>query len=166
MARVRDKLHPSPRYEGDFYSWALEQAALLRDGRLDLLDLENLAEEVESLGKREARELRSRCGTLLTHLLEWQFQPLQRSYGRSGTIRRERREIERHLLAKPGLKPLHQELFADIHPTARDDASAETDLPPETFPEACPYTLEQAMDPAFWPGGEDMPERGARGRRR
>jgi hypothetical protein len=166
MARAHDKLHPPSSYESDFYSWALEQAALLRARRFDLLDLENIVEEIESLARGEARELRSRYGTLLTHLLKWQFQPERRSYSWAGTIRRERVEIGKHLRDNPGLKPRRAELLEDSYDGARLQAVADTALPPEHFPEACPYTLEQAMDPAFWPGGEEMPEQGTRRRRR
>jgi hypothetical protein len=166
MARVRDKLSFSSSYEDDFYGWALEQAALLRARSFDLLDLDNIAEEIESLARGEARELRSRYGTLLTHLLKWQFQPERRSYSWLGTIRRERVEIDKHLRDNPGLKPRRSALFADSYDGARLQAVADTALPPEHFPETCPYTLEQATDPTFWPGGAAMPPRPARGRRR
>jgi hypothetical protein len=159
MATAREKLRPRHSYEEDGYSWALEQAEVLRARRFDLLDAENVAEEIEDLGKSLANELRSRYGTLVTHLLKWQIQPERRSHNWAGTIRRERREIERHLRLDPGLKARREELFADACDTARDDATVETNLPPSRFPESCPYSLEQAMDPAFWPGGEEMPPR-------
>jgi hypothetical protein len=165
MATAREKLRPRHSYEEDGYSWALEQAELLRARRFDLLDAENVAEEIESLGKSFANELRSRYGALVMHLLKWQFQPERRSHSWAGTIRRERREIERHLRLNPGLKARREELFADTYATARDDATVETNLPPSRFPEACPYTPGQAMDPGFWPGGAEIPDRTEHGRR-
>jgi Domain of unknown function DUF29 len=166
MATAREKLRPRHSYEEDGYSWALEQAELLRARRFDLLDVENVAEEIEDLGKSFANELRSRYGTLVMHLLKWQFQPERRSNSWAGTIRRERREIGRHLRLNPGLKSSREELFADAYDTARDDATVETNLPPGRFPETCPYVLEQTMDPAFWPGGEELPVRPRRHRAR
>ena len=159
MATHRTALQPSSAYDSDGYSWALEQAALLRARRFDLIDVENIAEEIESLGKSLANELRRRYGTLLTHLLKWQFQPEHRSYSWSGTIRRERVEISKHLRDNPGLKPRRDELFQDSYDGARLQAAAEANLPPERFPAACPYTLEQAMEADFWPGGQDLPQR-------
>jgi hypothetical protein len=152
MATVRERARPAPGYDTDFYSWALEQAALLRARRFAALDLEHLAEEVEDLAKAQARELRSRYETLTLHLLKWLVQPGQRSWGWVGTIRRERLLIAEHLDENPGLKPRRAELFDRAYGAARAGAAAETGLPEERFPGACPFTLEQAMDEGFWPG--------------
>ena len=54
-------------YDADFYGWANEQAALLREGRLAEADIANIAEEIESMGRSEKRELTSRLAVLLTH---------------------------------------------------------------------------------------------------
>ena len=152
MAKAREAL-PSPSlYEQDFYSWALEQAAHLHAGRLAELDLANLAEEIEGLARAEARELKSRYATLLMHLLKWELQPEQRSASWAGTIARERVEIEEQLDDNPGLKPRQTELFAKAYRSARAGAAAKTKLPSSRFPSICPYTLEQAIDEAFWPG--------------
>ena len=166
MARAKRELPTLPRYEADFYGWALQQALLLRERRFDLLDLENLAEEVEDLARRHADALQGRFEVLVQHLLKWKFQPSERSHGWAGTIRRERGKIARLLEKNPGLKPRRFELFAEAFDGARAGAAIESDLPFEDFPEVCPYTLDQAMDPAFWPGGEAMPERSRRGRHR
>lgn len=159
MATAREQLRPAATYEGDFYGWALRQAALLRERRFDLVDLENLAEEMEGLARSEARELRSRYETLLRHLLKWAFQPERRSSSWEITIVRERREILEHLGDNPSLQPRRPELFAKAYRTARDNAAIETRLPLERFPADSPYTLDQAMDPLFWPGGKELPER-------
>lgn len=159
MATIREQLRPAATYDGDFYGWALRQASLLRERRFDLLDLENLAEEVEGLARSEAKELRSRYETLLQHLLKWEFQPEKRSSSWEITIVRERREILEHLADNPSLQPRRSELFAKAYLTARDNAAIETGLPLRRFPVDNPYTLDQATDPPFWPGGRDVPER-------
>lgn len=165
MATARGQLQEAATYDSDFYSWALRQAALLRERRFDLLDVENLAEEVEDLARRHADALQSRYETLIQHLLKWEFQPQERSYSWMGTIRRERGKIAQLLKKFPGLKPLSLELFRDAFDAARVEAAIDADLPIEHFPEVCPYTPEQAMDPEFWPGGRDMPVRDGRRRR-
>ncbi len=110
------------------------------------------------MGKREAKELQSRLETLLAHLLKWELQPHQRSHSWAGTVRRERGKIAAHLADNPGLKPRCAELFGKAFASAREDAAIETNLPGDLFPTACPYTLEQAMNPAFWPGpGQPQP---------
>jgi hypothetical protein len=70
---------PNRNYEHDFYAWANEQAALLRAGELAQADIEHIAEEIESMGKTEKRELVSRLRVLMLHLLKWRFQPLGRT---------------------------------------------------------------------------------------
>ena len=62
-------------YDTDFYAWAHEQAALLRSGRLAEADIEHIAEEIETLGRAEKRELVRRLTVLLLHCLKWRFQP-------------------------------------------------------------------------------------------
>jgi hypothetical protein len=167
MARAkRELLGPPPVYETDFYSWALEQGALLRDRRFAELDVENLIDEVEALARGAAKELRHRYATLLAHLLKRQFQPERRSSSWEITIGRQRREIPEHLDENPGLQPRQAELFGKAYLTARDDAAIETGLPLGRFPAENPYTLEQAMDAEFWPGGREMLVRESRQRRR
>ena len=152
MATARNALRPGATYEGDFYTWLIEQAALVRDRRLDALDVENVAEELEGLARAQVSELRSRYTTLLLHLLKWEFQPSKRTSSWVGTIIRERGEINEHLQDNPSLKPRRMELFARAYESARLGASIETRLPTRVFPKANPYALGQAMHRDFWPG--------------
>ena len=91
-------------YDQDFYAWANTQAALLRAGKLEAADIENIAEEIESMGKSEKRELVNRLVVLLLHLLKWQFQPDQRGTSWTATIRIQRRDLAVHLDDNPSLK--------------------------------------------------------------
>ena len=142
-------------YDTDAYTWAMTQADALRRRSANEIDWDNVAEEIESVGKSQASELRSRYITLLLHLLKWRFQPERRTRSWENTVRRERREIVRHLTGNPGLKPDREELFASAYETARLDASTETDLPLESFPQDNPFGLDQAMDEGFWPDAKD-----------
>ena len=100
-------------YEDDFYAWTVEQARLLRSGEFSELDIENIAEELESMGRSDKREIESRLSVLLAHLLKWQLQVGLRSRSWSGTIREQREHIEEACRRK-GLaddnRRLHHEL--------------------------------------------------------
>jgi len=146
----------STAYEQDFYTWSQEQAAFLRQGRLDLLDLENLAEEVESMGKSERREFVSRLAIIIGHLLKLQIQTdrtgvNERSWRSS--VKTQRYRLARHLRENPGLK--NPAILADVLELGwwdgRDLAIRETGIEETCFPATCPYTLEQVLDDAFWP---------------
>lgn len=156
MAEI-DTATPGIRYEDDVYSWSLEQAAALRRAarsRINLptpVDFLNVAEEIESLGISQLRELYSRYRVLLAHLLKWQRQPEQRSGSWRATIRLQRDEIEKLLRTSPGLKPKRAVELAEAYAPARLDAADETGLGEAEFPEACPWTLEQVEDSRFWP---------------
>src|SRR5437764_15085431 len=80
-------------YDDDFYAWAEEQARLLRAGEFSQLDIENIAEALESMGRSDKREIESRLEALLMHLLKWQLQLNLRSPSWSGTLRQQRRRI-------------------------------------------------------------------------
>ncbi len=142
---------PNTNYDTDFYAWANEQAVLLRSGKLREADIEHIAEEIESMGRTEKRELVSRLTVLLLHLLKWKFQPGQRGASWQVTIRNQRRALMRHLSDNPSLTPQLPEAVEDAYFAARGDAYAETGLSEETFPDVCPWQFEQLMDAEFWP---------------
>jgi hypothetical protein len=132
-------------YEQDFYKWTQEQAELLKAGALSQLDVENLIEEIESIGKSQKRALISRITVLLMHLLKWDYQPDRRSGSWKSTIITQRKEIKRLLKDNPGLKSIITEMLTETYLDAAEIASAETELPESTFPETCPYTIEHIM---------------------
>jgi hypothetical protein len=138
-------------YEQDFYAWTREQAELLRGGILAGADLDHIAEEIESMGKREKRELESRLAVLLLHLLKWQFQPALRGTSWQTTIRIQRLDIAKLLADSPSLKAVIPDITHGAYETAAIRAGAETGLPEAAFPTACPWDFEQIMDPAVWP---------------
>ena len=138
-------------YERDFYAWANEQAALLRAGKLNCADIDYIAEEIESIGRGEKRELINRLTVLLLHLLKWQFQPERRGKSWRITIEQQRDDIDEHLADNPSLKLLVAGAIASAYRKARLEAERETDLDRSTFPATCPFTFEQMRDEAFWP---------------
>ena len=140
-----------PRYEDDLYAWALENASLLRAGRLTEIDALHIAEELEDMSKSERRALRSHLDNLLLHLLKWQYQPTHRGVSWKLSIRNPRHRIGIILEDSPSLRPQIQGLIMDEYPAARLDAIDETGLPETSFPVDCPFTLEQVIDQAFWP---------------
>jgi hypothetical protein len=138
-------------YERDFYAWAIEQAALLRAGRLAEADLENIAEEIESMGRSEKRELTNRLRVLLMHLLKWRHQPTLRSKSWRNTIAVQRDDIGEHLADNPSLKDKLPQALSSAYRKATLEAATETGIDSSTFPSACPWTYDQIMDAAFWP---------------
>jgi hypothetical protein len=138
-------------YEQDFYAWANEQAALLRAGQLAAADIVHIAEEIESMGKTEKRELVSRLTILLLHLLKWRFQPLLQGPSWRATIRIQRRDLTRHLADNPSLKARLGEAIQDAYGNAIIRAAAETGFLESTFAPDCPWTFDQFMAEDFWP---------------
>ena len=139
-------------YERDFYAWTKEQARLLREGRLGDADIGNIAEEIESMGRGEKRELVSRLRVLLAHLLKWEHQPGRRGNSWRLTIANARDELADVLRDNPSFKPLLPESIDTAYTRARRDAARETRLTLGRFPERCPWGFEQMMDEGFWPG--------------
>jgi len=139
-------------YETDFYAWTQEQAKLLRHHQWSELDLLNLIEEIESLGRQERQEVRNRLSVLTGHLLKWEYQPEQRSRSWLATIRVQRRETLKLLSDNPSLKPYLEEALQEAYQNGRDLASGETNLSLSNLPKECSYTLEEMLSDRFYPG--------------
>jgi hypothetical protein len=136
-------------YMRDFYSWLMEQARLVREGRWDALDRENLAEEIESLGREQFNKLEGALRVLLTHILKWDHQPKLRSRSWMLSIKAQRTEVENVLSDNPGLKPRIPEALARGYRRARIEAAKETGLEESEFPETCRYSFDELMSRAF-----------------
>ncbi|MDY7014644.1 MAG: DUF29 domain-containing protein [Cyanobacteriota bacterium] len=139
-------------YEIDFYAWTQEQAKFLKHQQWNQLDLPNLIEEIESLGKQQRAELRNRLKVLLGHLLKWEYQASKRSRSWLSTIRIQRFDIVELLEENPSLKPYLQEALQLAYTKGKALASGETNLPLKTFPTSCPYPLEEILSDRFYPG--------------
>jgi hypothetical protein len=143
----------TPDYDTDFYAWTQAQAAAIRAKEVTALDIDHLAEEVEDLGRAVRKAIGSQLERLLSHLLKWQYDPATdpRRLWRV-TIRHARREIADDLAENRSLQGYPAERLSLAYRRARLDAADETDLPLTTFPEACPWPIEQVLDDDFWPG--------------
>ncbi|MEZ5673355.1 MAG: DUF29 domain-containing protein [Thiotrichaceae bacterium] len=144
-------------YEQDFHGWLNSQINLLKQGRISEIDAKNLIEELESMAGRDRNELLSHFKILIAHLLKWQFQLKQLSdrwsefKGSSwrDTIIEQRSEIHDQLENSPSLKHHLSEIVTKSYPKAVSLAVDETQLPRATFPNICPYTIEQLLDKYF-----------------
>lgn len=141
----------TPSHQQDYYGWARHNAELLRAGRLGEIDSENIAEELEDMGGSKERELESRLGILLAHLLKWVYQPERRGNSWKATICEQRRRIARLLRKNPSLKSKLEEAFQEGYGDARLIAMRETGMDENHFPETCPFRLEDSLDDGFWP---------------
>lgn len=158
MSAARLKEHASSpaagrtAYDLDFYTWTLEQAAALRGRKLSALDIDNLAEEIEDLGKEVFAELRNSFRVILVHMLKWDHQPERRSGSWAGSIETHRLDIEDIVRDNPALRPRQEEGVELAFRQARIKAAVEMKRDKASLPTACPYTLDEILNRPFeWP---------------
>lgn len=138
-------------YQNDFYQWTQQQADLLRQGAFSELDVENLIEEIETTGRSQRDAIGSHLVIILMHMLKWRYQPERRSTTSwRDSVVNGRIQIDDLLENNPSLNSKVQSLIERGYPKARRYASRETDLPLATFPEECPFTIEQITGD-YWP---------------
>ena len=136
-------------YERNFYSWLLEQARHLRDGHLDALDRDNLAEEIEALGQEQFNKLVSALRVLMSHMLKWDHQPALRSRSWALSIEEQRLEIADVLSDNPDLRPRVGEAIVRAYRRAHIEAAKETGLDETGFAATCPYSFDDIMTRVF-----------------
>jgi hypothetical protein len=143
--------------DDDFALWAAEQGALLRARKFDRVDLENLAEEIEDLGRSGRHEIGSRLEVLLQHLLKWEFQPEGRTRSWRATILEQRSRIADVIEESPSLRTYPATRLERAYILGRNEAITDTELNETVFPEACPYSIDRVLDLSFLPGKEAAP---------
>ncbi len=139
-------------YDRDFAAWAEEQARLLKARSVTGLDWENLAEEIDSLGRSERQEIRRRLLILLHHLLKWQFQPDERSNNWRASILEQRQRIEDILDESRSLRSFPARALDREYRLARLKAAGDTGLPLNLFPIEPPYSIADILSDGFFPG--------------
>lgn len=150
----KEKCIMYPKYDEDFYGWAMATALLLKQGKFNEVEMNKIIEEMESLGKSHKREFRSRSGVLIAHLLKCQYQLEMKDIKEKswkGTITIQRIDLNDLLDENPSLKSYVQELMPKAYQYALAILSEETPLDLKNFPTECPYTFEQIMDEEFYP---------------
>ena len=159
MAKAkRDLAQAQSLYERDFFAWTQQQAALLRRASARAptagLDFQNLAEEIESLGKRDRRALISQIARVIEHLLKLQYSKMKESYsGWESSVDVHRSKARRILKDSPGLKAELEKILNESYDDGRRFAtrSLRNELDPNIVPEICPYSLDQILDGDWWP---------------
>ncbi len=146
---VTNKLTVS--YEEDFNLWTEQMVELLRARRFEELDIDNLLNELESMSKRDKREIVSRLKLILMHLLKWSYQPDQRGASWETTIRNNREEIVQILQDSPSLKSYVVTVLEQAYASARKNAASETGLLIGEFPENCPFAIAEILNEDFLP---------------
>ncbi|HLO87523.1 MAG TPA: DUF29 domain-containing protein [Nostocaceae cyanobacterium] len=141
-------------YEQDFYLWIQTTVKLLRERKLEQLDIENLIEEIDSMGRSEKKELKTRLIVLIEHLLKLQYWTEEKDDNARGwrnTVVEQRRQIAYTLEDSPSLKSVLNDVFLDCYTDARNDTLRKYQLPSELFPEQSPFSLAQVLDADFIP---------------
>jgi len=136
---------PASLYETDFLLWLEQQSAALKAGRLEALDIPNIAEELDGLASSQHRELGRRMRVLLQHLLKLKYQPAKASGSWRATVRDQRDEMDALLEQSPSLKRFIPQVVAKEYPRARRNAADETGLPVESLPKDCPFSLDEIL---------------------
>ena len=145
-------LRPNGLYDTDVYSWALEQERLIREGRWDEIDLDNVAEEIESVGKSEHNALESCLARVIQHMLKWDYQEGKRTRSWVGSIDVDRVRATLRLEKNPGLKSELDDIMRSAYRLAVAYARKDTGLSRSVFPESCAYDFEAVMTRTFrWP---------------
>lgn len=151
MLEIKSQLELKKIYDQDFNQWLEITANLLKQKKFKALDLENLIIEIESMGKSNKRELKSRLIILIMHLLKWKYQPEKRSQSWLSTINEQRLQIELLLEQNPSLKPQIQPIIEKYYSKARKIASQETNLNLSLFPSEIPFNTNSILESDFFP---------------
>ena len=133
-------------YDTDFVEWTAHTAELLREGRLDGLDLEHLAEEIEDLGKSDRHTVLSHLSRLLKHQIKRKIQPERDGPSWRSSVTTSRQKIAYKIADSPSLRLLLERNLQKTYRQAITDALFETGLKSADLPQRCPYTLDELLD--------------------
>ncbi len=137
-------------YDRDFALWIDETIQQLKSGDFSEVDLENLIDEVESLGKRDKRELESRLTTLFEHALKRCYVPLAECYrGWEVTLNRSQQKLNRILKDSPSLKSFFNDVYGNCYQDALVNVRQEYD---HKFPDISPFphNVDELLNSKFW----------------
>src|SRR5215475_1428764 len=143
--RGKDSVDTATDHGRDLYSWLVEQARLVQDGRWEAVDQANLAREIEALAQEQFNRLESALHGLLTHLLKWDHPAIRRSRGRVQSLQAQRQSVVDVLARNPGLKARVPEAMVQCYRKARAEAANEVGLDENSFPAKCPYEWDEIV---------------------
>lgn len=138
-------------YEQDYHLWLIKTAKLLKEGKISEVDIPNLAEEIEDMGRSEKRAIESNLEIILMHLLKYIYQPEKRSSSWQYTLFEHRKRLRKAFKESPSLKKYFEQVFKECYQDARKMAAIETGLDLDTFPLECPFTSEETLDEEYLP---------------
>jgi hypothetical protein len=156
FSHIKNEVYAMTVYEQDFYSWTQQQAELLKNRLFAEIDIDNLIEEIESMGRSEKRELESRLTILLLHLLKWRYQPDYQGRSWALSIDEQRMQFLKVLDENPSLKSQIERILTSAYKLAVVKAAKETRLNKNVFPEVCPWSLSELSDEDFYPKNEEL----------
>lgn len=140
-------------YEQDYVAWLDLTLTQLKQQNLSSLDWKNLIEEIESLGREQRHKVESYLLRLLIHLLLYQYWETERTWSGKGWEKEiDNFRLELDLLLESQV--LHNHLVSILekdYAKARKLATQKSNLSSVTFPESCPYSLEQILDFGWLP---------------
>ena len=146
-----------PRADEEFAAWIGHQAAALKSGRFDDLDIDDLADEVESLAKRDYRKLVSAVRIILLHMLKWDYQPEHRGQPWRASINEHRDRVWGELASSPSFRSRIPEAVEIAYQPARNKAAEETGVFLSNFPSSCPYSWDDIMKRPHELGADHVP---------
>ena len=138
-------------YEQDFYLWLQTNINLLKEGKFTEIDIKNLLEELESMGRSDKNALKSNLKILLMHLLKYKYQPKKRTNSWRYTIIEHRQRLRDTFKTSPSLYRFFEEIFNESYQDARELAAAQTGLSIKIFPPESPFTVEEVLNADFLP---------------
>lgn len=151
MTAPQPTVFTSKLYDQDFYLWIETTAKQLKAGNFSEVDLENLIEEIECMGRSEKKAIKSNLIVVLMHLLKYKYQQKKRSNSWKGSIREHRRRLREAFADSPSLKQYFQDVFVECYQDARKQASDETGLSLDIFPVESPFSADECLNTEFLP---------------
>jgi hypothetical protein len=143
-------------YEQDYYLWLIKTAKLLKEGKIAEVDLPNLVEEIEDMGRSEKRAIESNLEIVLMHLLKYKYQPEKRSSSWQYTLFEHRKRLRKAFKESPSLKKYCEQVFEESYQDAKKMAAIETGLDINIFPAECPFTSQDTLDEEYLPDDNNI----------
>src|SRR5262249_39253015 len=144
-SRGKDSASAATDHGRDLYSWLVEQARLVRDGRWEAVDQANLARELDGLAQEQFNGLESAMHAFLTNLLKVDHPAIRRSRGRVQSVQTQRQAVVDVLARNPGLALRIPEAMAQCYRKARAEAANDVGLDESSFPAKCPYEWDEIV---------------------